>query len=153
MGNRFLILLLLVMGLFMGVVSGLFIHFDALHITFNGTLISIFLVLFTISIFMVIPLLINDFKNYISFPIFGSFLIGIKTFYDIFVSTEGYDLTSINPSLKYGFNYFIHYTFFTDYTIETFKYPDAIVYFISIGLLVIGGLIVYLVQGKKVINS
>ena len=146
--DRIIRLLLIAISIYFVVITGMFIKFDIEHEMLNGIYVTLFLVVFTICIILLNFIYNKNYSKYFIFPVWISTVLGVTTFYQVFIK---YSMTELSNEVLYGFDYYIYHTFFRAYEFQTFQTPYAISYLIFVGLLLIGSIIASKVIKEKII--
>ncbi len=136
--DRFMKLVLGVISLYLVFVLVIFIRFDMKVEEINGIWVSIYILVFTLSFIALTFVYGRDINKYLAYPLYGLVVIGIKTFYDIFIDISDLPISVV----KYDFNY---YLFYTHFSIESFQFKtsNAISYLIVTLLACVVGLYLY----------
>lgn len=116
--DRLIKLILLVVSIYLIVVNIYFLQFLNEYPVFDGTEIVLYLGMFTVATIMLTFMYDNDLNKFIAFPLFGTVLLGVKTFYDVFIDISDLPMNVV----KYDFNFFIYYTHFSE---ESFSFKIA----------------------------
>lgn len=123
--SRLMRLILIVLSLYMIVFVFLFIGFDIQHTMLDGTMVILYLIVFVGSLIVLTFVFDRDISKYIAIPLYFTIVIGFRAFYSIFIYID--DLP-INSEPKYGFEYYIYHTFFSESTFHTYKITEAQVF-------------------------
>ena len=143
--DRLVRLTLVVISIYLITITISFTMFLNGHTIFEGTEIVIYLVVFTISAIMLTFLYDNNVNKYIAYPLYGIIILGVKTFYDIFIDIS--DLP-INGDVRYDFDFYIYYTHFSPSSFD-FKVADASAFlYIAVGLVLVS-FVMYLSHKSK----
>lgn len=147
MMSRLIRLILIAISIYMVVFIFLFGYFLHEHpFLQGGTSIVIYLIIFTLSLILLTILFDRDISKYIAIPLYGILVFGLRAFYYIFIYISDLPLMLNEP--KYGFEYYIYHTFFTETTFKTYKVTEAKVFIFMVLATIIISMGVYLKYQK-----
>lgn len=135
--DKVLKLVLLIIATYLLIYTIYFIRFDLKYDDIQGIWITMYLVVFVVSSYLLAFFFEKGSNNVIS-SLFFAVVFGGFQYYKIFLSTRGYDLEMIDPTLKYGFTFNTQTTVFTEIVTNRFKTPEAIYYLVFTSAVIIG---------------
>lgn len=143
--DRFVKLALVIVSIYLVTIVVTFIQFLNKYPVFEGTEIVIYLIIFMIGMIMLTFTFDRNISKYIAYPLYGVIILGVKTFYDIFIDIS--DLPLYVP--RFDYNFYIYYTHFS---VESFPFKiasaNAFIY-IVIGICIISFIMFITHQNNK----